>query len=292
MTPGADDDDALSYTLAADQVNAIRWLMPARALMVGTVGGEWRVSASSTDDPITPTNISIKRQTTYGSANIQAVFVGHAVLYVQRSQRKLRELAYNLEIDGYVSPDMTLLSEHITSPGITNMAFQQEPDNILWLVRSDGALLSFTYNRGQEVMSWGRHITDGEIESVACIPGTNQDELWISVKRTINSVTKRYVEYMVDTDWGTDQEDCFCVDSGLTYSGVATSTLSGLGHLEGKTVAVLANGAVHPSKTVESGQITLDYEVTKAHVGLAYTSKLQTMRLEAGSATGNAQGKQ
>lgn len=291
MTIGTLDDDALAYTIAADQVNAIRWLVPARTLIVGTVGGEWKISATSIDEPITPTNVNVRRESTHGSANIQAKPIGNAVLFVQRAQRKLRELGYNFDIDGYLSPDMTLLSEHITTPGITNMDYQQEPDSIVWCVRSDGGLLSFTCNRAQAVMSWARHITDGEVESVACIPGATQDELWLSGKRTINGSTKRYVEYMVDTDFGTDQEDCFFVDCGLTYSGAGTSTLSGLDHLEGKSVAILANGAVHPNKTVASGQITLNYEVTKAHVGLAYTSKLQTMRLEAGSETGTAQGK-
>jgi hypothetical protein len=123
------------------------------------------------------------------------------------------------------------------------------------------------------------------------IPGTAEYELWTIVKRTINGSVKRYVEYFRPFEWGPDQEDCFFVDSGLTYSGAPTTTLSGLAHLEGETVQVLADGAVHPDCPVSSGQITLQRSTTTAHVGLGYTSKLKIMPIEAGSATGTAQGK-
>ena len=129
------------------------------------------------------------------------------------------------------------------------------------------------------------------VESVASIPGTNEDEVWLVVQRTINGATKRYIEYMKSWEFGTDIEESFFVDSGLTYSGSAATSLSGLAHLETENVSILTNGATHNSKVVASAAVALDVSATKAQVGLPYNSTLQTMRLEAGATDGTAQGK-
>ena len=130
------------------------------------------------------------------------------------------------------------------------------------------------------------------VESVAIIPGDlDEDQVWFIVKRTVDGSTKRYVEYISGFDFGTDIEDAFFVDSGLTYSGSAATSISGLTHLEGQTVSILANGSTHPDKTVASGAITLDRSVTKAHIGLPFTSKVETLRVDQGSASGSSQGK-
>jgi hypothetical protein len=124
------------------------------------------------------------------------------------------------------------------------------------------------------------------------VPGDlNEDSVYLVVKRTINGSTARYIEYFSSFDFGTDVEDAFFVDSGLSYSGSAATSMSGLSHLEGQTVSILNNGATHPTKIVSSSALTLDRSTTKAHIGLAYNSTLQTMRVDAGGTEGTAQGK-
>ena len=172
MTTGALDDDALEYTIAASKVNAIEWMAAKDVLLMGTVGAEWRLGATSAIEPITPTNILCRRQSTYGSASVKPVTVGQTVLFLQRAERKVREFAYNFEQDIYLAPDMNLLAGHITKSGIIDMAYQQEPDSILWCVLRNGTLAAMTYQRDQEVVGWHRHITDGEVESVATIPSS------------------------------------------------------------------------------------------------------------------------
>ena len=300
FTTGTNDTDAMVYTIASNKVNAIRYMSAQRSLIVGTVGGEFVVSASGTTQPITPTNVQIQKQSSYGSANIDAVQIENVTMFVQRAKRKIRELTYNLNIDQYQATDMTLLAEHITEGGIVEMAYQQEPDSVLWVVRGDGTMLGFTCARSENVIGWHRHILGGAfgsgqavIESVATIPtDSNEDELWMIVKRTINGATRRYIEYINLFDYGTDQKDGFFVDSGLTYSGSATTSITGLDHLEGQSVTILADGATHPNKTVSSGAVTLDRSSTKVHIGLPYTSLLQTMRIEmAGGEGGTSQSK-
>jgi len=300
MTAGTNADDAMVYTIAANQVNVIRYLKAQRTLVIGTTAAEYTVSADGTDASITPTNITIKRQSSYGSANVDAVAAGNAILFLQKAKRKIRELAYNFDSDSYVAPDLTILNDIVTESGIVQMEWQQEPDNILWCVREDGQLAALTYQRSEAVVSWHRHILGGSfdggnavVESIASISGDlNEDELWVIVKRTVNGATVRYIECFSDFDFDeTEATDFKFLDSHLSYSGSATTSLSGLDHLEGQTVSILADGSVHANKVVSSGSVSLDREVTKACVGLAYDSVLQTMRIEGGAAEGTSQGK-
>ena len=294
------DSDAIIYTIASNQVNAIRFMTATRTLIIGTAGGEFSVSGGGSDVAITPTNILIKKQSNHGAANIDALAVGNVTLFMQRARRKMRELAYNFDVDGYIAPDMTILAEHITEGGITQMAYQQEPNQIIWLVRGDGELVGFTYQREQQVTAWHRHIFGGAFgsgkavcESVAVIPTDDTEyEVYVIIKRTINGATKRYIEVLNTFDFTqTDNTTFNFLDSQLDYNGSATTTISGLSHLEGQTVSILADGATHADKTVSSGSITLDRSSTKVKVGLAYTSLLQTMRIDAGARDGTSQSK-
>ena len=294
------DDDAIVYTIASNQVNAIRFLTATRTLIIGTAGGEFAVNGGGTGESITPTNILINKQSNHGAANVDGIAVGNATLFLQRAKRKIRELAYNFDVDGYTAPDLTILAEHVTESGITQMAYQEEPNSIVWCVRTDGQLLGFTYQREQQVTAWHRHIFGGSFgsgnavcESVEVLPTDSSEyQVWVIVKRTINGVTKRYVEYLHNLDFDeTDDTSFNYLDSQLAYDGSATTTISGLDHLEGEEVSILADGATHPNKTVSSGAITLDRSSTKVKVGLPYVSLLQTMRIDAGSQNGTSQSK-
>jgi hypothetical protein len=294
------DDDAIIYTIASNQVNAIRFMSASRTLIIGTAGGEFTVSGGGDNDAITPTNIMIKKQSNHGAANIDAVSVANATLFVQRAKRKIRELAYNFDVDGYTAPDLTILAEHVTEGGIIEMAYQEEPLAIIWCVRNDGELVALTYQREQQVVAWHRHVFAGAFgsgnavcESVAVIPTEDSEyELYMIIKRTINGATKRYVEFLNTFDFDESDNTSFnFLDSQLSYSGSSATTISGLSHLEGQEVSILADGATHPNKTVSSGSITLDRAATKVKVGLGYTSLLKTMRIDAGAQNGTSQAK-
>ena len=300
FTTGTADDDALIYTIASNQVNAIRYLSATRVLTIGTTGGEYVLTATS-DGPVTPTTTLIRKYSNYGSAAVEPVQVADVTLFVQRGGRKVREFRYvgDINVSAYQAPDITIVAEHITVGGLQAFAYQQEPDGVIWAIRADGTLLGVTYRREEEVVAWHKHIIGGEydggqaiVESIATLPSdTGEDELYMIVKRTINSVTKRYVEQMRPFDFGGVTTGAFFVDCGLRYEGTATGTLSGLYHLEGETLNVLANGATHPDREVTGGGIALAYNSTTAAVGYGYTSSMQTMRIEAGSADGTSQGK-
>ena len=281
-------DESMEYAIATNKVNVIRWLQPSRDLIVGTAGGEFKVGRPQ-GEPLTPSNVMVTQQTTYGSWTIPPIQIGNAILFAQRARRKIREFSYQFQSDAYIAPDMTLLSEHITAGYLKDMDYQQEPDSVIWACTADGKMLSLTYERPEEVIAWAEHEIGGtsvEVESVSVITNTTQDQLWVAVKRTVNGSVVRHIEYL-DPDIN--------VDSGITGTvSTATTSVSGLSHLEGETVKLVINDAVFPDTTVSSGAISISVPVgwsnVDIQVGLGYTSTLKTMRVEAGSQSGKAQG--
>ena len=369
---------ALNFTLATDQVNAIRWLFSSKNLQLGTSNGPFVMSSGEDNIAITPTNVVVNRETTDGVGAVKPVGSGKSTLYVDRSKRRIREFAYTAAAQGYISPDMTLIAEHIAAgTSIEQLALAKFPDNLIYVRLADGGLRSMTYERDQDVVAWARHTiggTDSKVKSLATIPSIDEthDQVYMIVSRAIDKGTvtadastdkltlnghgmadttkvqftttgtlpaglslattyfvrdsatndfkvaltsggsaiditntgsgthtvkmmeRQYVEFLeqnFDTNAGDTSVDSFFVDSGLAYSGGAVTSLTGLGHLEGETVSVLANGAAHPDKVVSGGSISLDVSATSASVGLPYTARVQTLDPEVATDLGPSQGK-
>lgn len=281
-TTPVEDTDAITFTIADGRVNAIRWLeQMGEAVLIGTSDGIFRMYSNDSTKVFSATTLKIHRVQTFGTKNIQGKQIGSTIHMVQSGGRIMNEIAYVFSDDSFQAPQMTLLSEHMTREGITEFTYQSRPDQIVWCVRADGELLGFTYMRDQKVTGWHRHTFSGEVESIAVVPSPDEvhDDLFMVVKRTINGSVKRYIEYVEHYDFESN-EDWFFVDSGLTYSGSPTTTITGLAHLEGEEVAVLADGALHARRTVTGGQITLLTPASKVQVGLPCTAKMQTLRAE------------
>lgn len=269
------DDDAITITLASGQVNVIRGMASMSDLIVLTAGAEHKIASG--DNAFTLDNIQVKPQSFRGASALSPLLMGENLLYVQDKGQVVRDFGYALEIDGYRGNDLSVLSEHLfRRHTLVSWAYAQTPGSIVWCVRDDGKLLGMTYMKEHEVWGWTQHETDGSFESVISISEGDIDAVYFIVNRTINGGTKRYVERLKDR-YVTDVKDAFFVDCGATYDGAATDTVSGLSWLEGEEVAVLADGNVHPRVTVTSGAITLDYEASKIHIGLPYTSTLITL---------------
>lgn len=281
-------DDA-SVSLTTQNLNAIRWLESTEDLIVGTTGGVLKVTGKSDGAPITY-EAMCKTQSRKGSSDTQAEIVGESILYVSRSKRKLFELAYALERDGYVAPNRTVVAEHITKSGIVDMAYQGEPDSILWCLLGNGKLVAFTYEADEKIIAWsGPHETEGEFTSVCVIPGSEEEEVWFVALRN----GQYNIEYMVPVAWDTIY-DYFGVDCGLsrTGSGTTTQQITGLNHLSGCTVDILVDGTAHRQMVVDTaGGVSLDYAGTTIHAGLPYVSTYRSVNLEGGSREGTAIGK-
>lgn len=287
---------AISVTLVSGKINDIQWMSGDEELLCGTAGGEFSIGELTNGEPIGPGNVRVKLISSYGSRAIPPVKNGDALLFIQRSGLKAREVSYDTLSLKYKGSDATVLADHITRTGVTQIAFVQDPTPIVWAMRADGNLVGYTWNAEQDVRGWHRQPIGGSgvVESVAVMPAAEGDssELWLVVKRTIDGVTKRYVEYL-NRPWreGDAQSSSFYVDSGLTYDGAATTTITGLDHLEGMIVDILSDGAPHPQRTVTGGEITLQRAASIVQVGLPCPCKYRSMRLEGGASDGTAQGK-
>jgi hypothetical protein len=277
-TGSASADDALYFTLSARQVNLIKWTVGADRLIIGTGGSEWWAAGPSESEPITPTDKIARRSTDWGSKKVKPVDIGGTIFYVQQKGHVLRAMQYDEAKRKYISDNVSLIAkEFFDDYEIRDMAFQQNPYQILWVVLTSGDMVAMTYMPEHNVIAWHKHTTNGEFESCACIPGINdEDELWVTVLREIDDSEVRYIERMKPFNFGSDIEDAFFVDSGLTYDGEAATTISGLDHLEGESVSILADGVEVTGKTVSSGSITLSSAASKVHIGLTYNSDIET----------------
>jgi hypothetical protein len=280
----AEDDTALAYTLNSDEASGIEWLVSQESLLIGTASGEWAFGTKAGE-----TVEKLIRNTSYGSLPVQARTIADAIVFIQRSGRKIREFAWSFERDGYSSVDLSMLAEHVGDSLFAQIAIQRNPDPIIWVVTAAGELLSLTYERSQKVAAWARHTTDGTFDSVAIVPGAGEDDqVWVSVLRPGNG-TIRFIERFKSGVGRTlktgDLTTLVYSDSSKTSVSSGTGLVSGLAHLIGKSVSLLVDGKVHPPVTVGGGGTVLlaanaaNYNKTVV-AGLPYTSTLEPTYLE------------
>jgi hypothetical protein len=220
----------------------------------------------------------------WGCAPIQPVIAGRSAVFVGRSRRVVRDMAYSLEADGFDGEDLTLFAQHLFAgkgKEIVEIAYQQEPGSIVWAVLADGTLASGTYLPRQRVIAWSRHRTAGRftgISSLVNVDGT--DRVYFVVSREIGGRPAAFVEVMknpvVPPD---DLSEAFYVDCGLSYQGPPSQILRGLEHLEGMDVEVLADGN-HSRRRVENGAIRLEEPAGTVHAGLGYEAVLETLDMQ------------
>lgn len=313
---GADVTAEMAIKLPAVSGYDVTWVDVIGDLLVGTIRDEVAISEITGGEALGPSNVMPKPQTAMGSRNIRPIRYNDSILFAPRGGRKIRELRYTFESEGYATADLTVLADHVLNGRVIQMDFQLEPHSIAWIVCNDGSFVGFTFNREQEVTGFHRHPiggTDSVVESCACIqsPDGDRDEVWMIVSRTVDGATARYVEYM-ERDFvsseGMTLPDAFFLDSGLSYTvpaGPGVTTITGLDHLEGETVKAVIDGVLdgqlnivtgefESDKTVSGGSITLVSTAPAGaivSVGLDFVAEMIPMRPEGGYEIGTAQGK-
>lgn len=370
------DDDPLSFTISGREVNQVRHIIELGKLILLTSGGEWTCEGD-VDGVLKPTAINLRQHGYNGASALRPIIVDSTALYVQARGSIVRDLRYDLQSDGYAGRDLTIFAAHMFDGyTIRDWDWAKIPHSIVWAVRSDGALLGLTYVREHEVWGWHRHDTgDGDLfEQLVCVPEGTEDAVYVVVKRTIDGVTRRYIERFASRQVTDVAVDAVFMDSALTYDGrnasVVTMTLSGgtawiytetltltasagtftagngstlttfaasdvgnaillrigansvrvvisarlsatvvhvhaaktvpvalrgvattdwdkqvetvtgLTHLEGRTVSALADGDATTDLVVDGGEVTLPRAASVIHVGLPYLSDVETLDLE------------
>jgi hypothetical protein len=222
-----------------------------------------------------------------GASTIRPVKAGVSALYIQAKGSIIQDLNYSLDAGGLLGSDLSIMANHLfEGHTIVAWTFAKVPHSVVWAVRDDGLLLGFTYMKEQQVWGWHRHSTDGTVLDVASVSEGEEDAVYLLVQRTINgNANRRYIERLHTRFVGSDSADAFFVDCGLSYDGAPVTTFAGLDHLEGRAVVALADGNVVRGLTVSGGAVTLPNAASVVHIGLAYTSTLETLDITAGPST-------
>ena len=373
------DADAITGTPWAQQVNGVQFMTPMpNGLVVFTGKGAWQVNGGGSGAALTPSTQTATPQGSSGCSSIvQPLPINYNILYVQSKGSTVRELEYNYFTQIYIGKDQTLRSNHLFyNHTIEQWAYAEEPYKVIWCVRDDGILLSFTYLKDQEVWAWARHDTNGQVVGITTVTEPPVDAVYVIVKRYVKGRWLYYSERMDNRLWE-NSEQCFCVDAGVSttpgsylpatltasQSGVGTgviftasagvwavtditdtirmgggiavvtgylsptqvvatitspitavvpndpnnmplpaaagawasysavNSISGLNHLEGLTVSILADGGTVTPQIVTNGMITLSNTASLVTVGLPFTVQLQTNYLDPQGLPVTAQGK-
>lgn len=302
---GEKDADGLAFTNAGGgQANDILWLADADGfLLLATASGIRSLSGSGYDEALTPSSFKNRKSRTFGCAKLAPVDAGSSFLYVTRSRKVIAELVQN-QSGRFTSDDIGQISEHIPKRGVVELAFQTDPDPVLWFPLETGELGGYTHQPSQDVRGMYRRILGGSftgaanaiVERVAVTPSQEgTDDVWLIVKRTIGGVTKRYIEIMTPPFEYGAINDAFQVDCGLTYSGVAVTSVTGAAHLAGQTVDVLAGGKVYKGLVVSGGGVVTlpvgSVAATPWQVGLPISAKAATLELDVGGRDGSILGR-
>lgn len=242
----AKDDDAVEFTLAAQKKQDIFHVVALeKGMIVFTRSGEWRVTGRE-GDVITPSSILPEPQSYYGStSSLKPIIAGQNLLFVPRNEGGVLEMEYSISIDRYKANDLALLSKHLfRNRTIVAWSYAAIPDGIIWCVMDDGSLLSLTYLKEHDVWGWGRHQTKGNFLDVVSIPESGNDTPYFLIERRIGGAWKKYIEYLPQRDF-VDVQDCFFVDSGLSFDNPQDVTAVAFGATTVLTVTAhgYTNGA-------------------------------------------------
>lgn len=297
-----DSGIAIGLTSPNGQLVDIQWASNAGVVVLGTRSSEWMLRGGS--DPfagLTIANVRAIPDGTEGSAPHRPQAVDGGVVFIGRSQRRLHFAEFDRVSEKIKVDELTLYARNILKGAATDLAYQRDPYRVIWVPQATGELVAITFRPDQEIVGWHRHpLVNGVVEDVGVIasPDASHSQLWLIVRREIGGETRRYVEVMqayfqpLDIDAPTAAGAWF-VDSGLRYQGEPTNLITGLAHLAGQTVNVLADGVQHdPVKVDGAGRIRLSRRCRDVLVGLPIKGRVRTLRfetqLEAGSSKGLA----
>lgn len=288
------DDSAVALAFVSRKQFKILHLIASTDLIVLTAGNEWTVSGS---DTVTPSKAVPKMQTTRGCSTVEPLMIGGRIVFVQGRGSTVRDMAYSYETDSYGGNDLTLLAKHIIeNVQIVDSAYKQEPDSTIYFVRSDGTMACLSYIMEQKVYAWSTIETQGKIESVAAVQEGDEDIIYLVVKREINGVTVRNIEYLAKNPAKSNNpDDYIMLDNAIEYSTAEKSsgeTEIDAAELAGEKVTVIGDGRMYSGLTVsQDGTVTLPAAVQHAFIGLPYRSIVELPNVEIKTGDGTMQGR-
>jgi hypothetical protein len=284
FTPGSGDDDAVYKTAEADDSSPLQWLVGTKSLIMLGYGAEFE-GKGGIEKPATQSNMQINVESEWGTDNVRPQTIGKEILFAERGGTTLRAL-FPQDVDGYESTDVSVFSQHLLASGLKSISYERKPNNVLWAAMNDGTFAAFSYDRKDQAMTaWCSASTDGLVEWFATVPEGVNDVTYATVVRTIDGVETRNFEIM---DWsvGNGKYDSMASQT----DSPAKATWDGASHLEGKTIAVVADDVYMGTFTVTGGEFTLPRTALAVSYGIPYTAEILMRSPEVGTGTGTSQG--
>jgi hypothetical protein len=283
----------MAFRLALNISDPPTWVHADKEyLLLGTHSEEIVVGQVNRAAGISADNLSAQPQSAYGSADTWPVPIGPSVLFMQRGGRKVREATFSYDQGRFVAVNSTIYARHVTRSGIDWLAWQAEPEDVLWGGRGDGTLIAHPHNPEQSIKGFSRiALAQGSAISGVVIPSDDgaRDDLWMLAELDGKRAILKLDPYW-DEDAGLEISDAFFVDWGVSYEGEPKQDFTqGLDHLEGKRVRILADGVEINDRTVTGGALSLPGPASKVAIGLGYQARLKLLRAEA-RGTPTAQG--
>ena len=279
------DSGPINRSIGAGPVDVVEWIAGLNAMIIGGQGAEYQIAASALNEPLTPSNFNIRGVSTQGSAAVQAVIIDKRVLFVQRGNVRLMEIGYSGQSLDYETVDRTLLVPEIGEPTITKIAVQRQPDTRVHCVKSDGTVAVLVSDPAEDVVCWVDVETDGDVEDVVVLPGSVEDAVYYSVKRTINGATVRYLEkFAMESEARGGSTNKIADAFGTFNSSDATTSVTGATHLALATVTAWgsASSGIDLGSTFvvgSTGNFTVGTASTTIYYGLPYTATLKSAKL-------------
>lgn len=271
-------DCPIELTIASQEVSPANWLVSLRSLIMGLDGSEWEITCRADNSAFSASNAKVSPQSYWGSSLRKVIIIGNVILHVSSSGRQVRSLQYEFAADSYNGMDLSIMTQHLLEGyRITDWTYQKSPDSIVWVVRNDGVLLGLTFQAEHQISAWHRHVTDGQFLRVCSVPHGQDYSLFALVKRGDRLLLERQADRYLP---GHDETMIFA-DCAQVYSGrQPVREISGIRFLDGKTVSILADGAVVAPRVVENGRVTLDQPASHVVIGLPYVAELRSMPVE------------
>lgn len=273
------ENDSIAFSIATGESNLINSFIAMDRLLVGTSDNIFSLVGPNDDILVPNPPPGARRQIGRGTVLPKPLVIGEVAFYQPRVETGLRTIGFTFEIEGYRSSDVTIFAPHLFEQfRIIRMAYQAEPYSIIWVLRDDGALLAFTWEEEQQVWGWTEIDVGGTVLDVVSIPEGAENRVYLTVERTINGSTVRYIERLEQAKWSDYQLTSFLDCSKIYEFDTPATLVQGLAHLEGETVTVMMDGFV-TSLVVANGEITLPKAATKVIVGLPFEALIETMSL-------------
>ena len=273
------ENDSISMSITTGEANTIEAIIPVDRLLIGTSDNIFALRGPNDDILVPNPPPGAKRHIGRGISSVKPISVGEVAFYEPRVETGVRTLGYSFEVDGYKSSDVSIFAPHLFEQyRIKRWAYQAEPYSILWTLRNDGVVLAFTWEAEQQVWGWTEMDFGGTVLDLVCIPEGQESRVYLVIEREIDGVPVRYVERMAKSKW-TDYKTTAFVDCARLYEfDNPTSNITGLQHLEGRTVTVLMDGYTTTADVVD-GEITLPEAASDVVVGLSYEAIVETLPL-------------